>query len=330
MNDKVNTKDKKLVSLVIPVFNEQGLAGIFMQRVTEVCSGLKDYRFQFLFVDDGSSDGTLAELLQIQQQRAGAGTDDVCIVELSRNFGKEAALSAGLDAVSGDAVIPIDVDLQDPPELIPEMLQKWQEGYEVVLACRADRQSDNWLKRVTAAAFYRLYNAIDRPEIPANCGDYRLLDRAVVDALRRLPENQRFMKGLFAWVGFRSTAVPYVRPPRRAGRSKFNGWRLLDFALQGITSFSTVPLRLSLWLGLVTTVFALVYAIIIISRVLFYGVDAPGYASMMTVILFFGGLQLTGIGFLGEYLGRNYFESKRRPPYIIRKVHQRKKAGDSN
>ena len=261
----------------------------------------------------------MAVLLDLQRAHADM---DIRVIELSRNFGKEAALSAGLDAAEGDAVIPMDADLQDPPQLIPQMLRQWENGYEVVLARRVNRQTDNWLKRATAAAFYRLYNAIDKPEIPANCGDYRLLDRAVVDALRRLPENQRFMKGLFAWVGFRAASVPYSREKRRAGQSKFNGWRLIDFALQGITGFSVAPLRLSLLAGLLTTVLAAGYAAIIIFRVLYYGVDAPGYASMMTVILFFGGLQLTGIGLLGEYLGRNYFESKRRPSYIIRKIHQ--------
>ena len=306
----------RLISLVVPVFNEADGLAQFMARARAACGQAKGCRFQFLFVDDGSTDGSLAMLLEFQR-----ASKDVRVVELSRNFGKEAALSAGMDEAEGDAVIPIDADLQDPPELIPQMVREWQAGYEVVLACRSNRQSDNWLKRLTAAGFYRLYNAIDRPEIPANCGDYRLMDRAVVDALKRLPENQRFMKGLFAWVGFRTTALPYVRERRQTGRSKFNGWRLIDFALQGITSFSTVPLRLSLWLGLATTVFAAGYAFIIIFRVLYYGVDAPGYASMMTVILFFGGLQLTGIGLLGEYLGRNYFESKRRPPYIIRKRH---------
>ena len=313
---------KKLISLVVPAFNEEEGVALFLERAGAVCAGLEGYRFEFLFIDDGSVDDTLAALLDLQRERAEA----IRVLELSRNFGKEAALSAGLDLAEGDALIPIDADLQDPPELIPQLLREWERGYEVVLARRADRQSDNWLKRVTAAGFYRLYNAIDKPEIPPNCGDYRLLDRVVVDALRRLPENQRFMKGLFAWVGFRATSVPYRREKRRAGRSKFNGWRLLDFALQGITSFSTVPLRLSLMLGLLTTVFALSYALIIIFRVLYYGVDAPGYASMMTVILFFGGLQLTGIGFLGEYLGRNYFESKRRPPYIIRRIHQPRSA----
>lgn len=309
---------EKLISLVIPAFNEEEVLALFLERVGPVCSQLKAYRFQLLFVDDGSTDNTLTALLDLQRANPNIG-----VIELSRNFGKEAALSAGIDAADGDAVIPIDADLQDPPELIPQMIHEWENGYEVVLARRSDRQSDNWLKRVTAAGFYRLYNAIDKPKIPANCGDYRLLDKVVVQALRRLPENQRFMKGLFAWVGFRTTSVPYTREKRGAGRSKLDGVRLLDFALQGITSFSTVPLRLSLLLGFLTTVFALCYAAIIIFLVLYHGVDVPGYASMMTVILFFGGLQLMGIGVLGEYLGRNYFESKRRPSYVIRKVHHR-------
>ncbi|MGI9249596.1 MAG: glycosyltransferase family 2 protein [Pseudohongiellaceae bacterium] len=307
---------QKLISLVVPVFNEEEMVTLFLERAQAVCSQLEGYRFQYLFVDDGSTDNTLALLLDLQRTNP-----NIRIVELSRNFGKEAALSAGLDFSDGNAAIPIDVDLQDPPELIPQLIREWENGYEVVLACRSDRQSDDWRKRITAAIFYRLHNFIGKPTIPANCGDFRLLDRVVVEALRQLPENQRFMKGLFAWVGFRTTTVLYTREKRQAGSSKFNGWRLFDFAIQGITSFSTAPLRAALIVGVLTTFLALIYAAFIIFYVLFRGIDSPGYASIMTVVLFLGGLQLTGIGFLGEYLGRNYFESKRRPPYIVRKTH---------
>lgn len=307
---------KKTISLVVPVLNEEDSITPFMAEMTSCLARLDNYRFEFIFIDDGSTDGTLTALAVLA-----AKDKRVRIIELSRNFGKEGALSAGIDHADGDAVIPIDVDLQDPPHLIAKLIDQWEQGWEVVLAARSDRSSDTIVKSSTARLFYWLHNRISAPRIPANCGDFRLMDRVVVAALRRLPENQRFMKGLFAWVGFRTTTVEYVRDSRAAGQSKFNLLRLIDFAIQGFTSFSLAPLRMWHFLGLLASSFAVGFAIFIVVRTVVYGIDVPGYASLMTVVLFLGGLQLIGIGVLGEYLGRSYFEAKRRPAYIVRKIH---------
>ena len=242
------------------------------------------------------------------------------IVDLSRNFGKEAALSAGLATASGDAVIPIDADLQDPPALIREMAAKWEEGFEVVVAHRRDRSADSLVKRTTATAFYRLHNRMSDVKIPPHVGDYRLMDRAVVDVLNALPENRRFMKGLFAWAGFRTASVEYDRAPRGSGHTSFNGWRLWNLAVEGITSFSLLPLRIWTYVGAVVSLVSLLYGSWIVISTLIYGTDVPGYASLIVAILFLGGLQLIGIGIIGEYLGRNYLESKRRPAYVVRKL----------
>jgi glycosyltransferase involved in cell wall biosynthesis len=246
------------------------------------------------------------------------------IVDLSRNFGKEAALTAGLEAVTGQVVVPIDVDLQDPPEVILEMIARWREGYEVVLGHRVSRRNDSWAKQTSANWFYRLHNKISDQPLPENVGDFRLMDRCVVEALQTLPESRRFMKGLFAWVGFRTTHVDYERPERVAGESKFNGWRLWNFALEGITSFSTDPLKVWTYLGMCVSLVSFSFAIFIVLRTLFTGVDVPGYASLMVAVTFLGGLQLIGIGVLGEYLGRTYIESKRRPVYLVRRVYDAK------
>ena len=257
-------------------------------------------------------------LLSAQEQDA-----RIDVIDLSRNFGKEAALTAGLYAARGNAVIPIDADLQDPPELIPLMLEKWREGFEVVLAQRVDRRADSIAKRTSASWFYRLHNSIANPQLPENVGDFRLMDRCVIEAIKTLPESRRFMKGLFAWVGFTTTAIEYKRPPRTGGASKFNGWALWNFAIEGITSFSTDPLRIWTYLGFTVSVASFSYGAFIALKVLLFGVDVPGYASIMTTVTFLGGLQLIGIGVIGEYLGRTYLESKRRPTYIIRRHYSR-------
>jgi glycosyltransferase involved in cell wall biosynthesis len=248
----------------------------------------------------------------------------VTVLEFSRNFGKEPAMTAGIDASSGDCVIPIDADLQDPPALIAEMLKKWQEGAEVVLAKRVDRSSDSYAKRTTAVMFYRLHNALSHLQIPETVGDYRLMDRVVVDALKQLPERQRFMKGLFAWVGFKTVTIEYSRDARLAGETKFSGWKLLNFAIEGITSFSLMPLKIWIYVGLAGALFAFLYATFIILRTLIFGIDLPGYASLLVVTLFFGSLQLISLGVIGEYIGRIYFESKQRPLYLIRKKYSSK------
>lgn len=305
------------VSLVVPVYNEADTVGLFIKRVGEVFDALDTVRIEVVFVNDGSSDGTLDRLLDCQKR-----CPRVRVVDLSRNFGKEAALTAGLQAARGHVVVPIDVDLQDPPELILDMIAKWREGYDVVLGRRINRDADSWPKRVSATWFYRIHNWIAEPLVPENVGDFRLMDRAVVDALKELPESRRFMKGLFAWVGFRTAFVEYVRPERAAGSSKFNGWRLWNFALEGLTSFSTVPLRIWTYAGSIVALLSFLYGLLILARVLIFGVDVPGYASVFVAVTFLGGLQLVGIGVIGEYLGRTYLETKRRPVYVVRHIYQ--------
>lgn len=305
------------LSLVVPVYNEAETAALFVERVEQVFADPDAVRVEYVFVNDGSEDDTLDILLLLQRRIA-----RIRIVDLSRNFGKEAALSAGLRCATGQVVVPIDVDLQDPPELIPTMIERWREGYDVVLGHRIDRASDSWAKRASANWFYRIHNKIADPAIPENVGDFRLMDRQVVDALNDLPESRRFMKGLFAWVGFRTTHIDYSRPERVAGTSKFNGWRLWNFALEGITSFSTDPLKIWTYLGIAVSLSAFLFAILIVLKVVLFGIDVPGYASLMVAVTFLGGLQLIGIGVLGEYLGRTYLESKRRPVYLVRRIYE--------
>lgn len=298
----------------MPVFNELESIGLFINKVNEVFKNELLVHLEIVFINDGSTDDTLELLLNYQKE-----DPRLKIIDLSRNFGKEAALTAGLLAASGQVVVPIDVDLQDPPELILEMITKWRQGYEVVLGRRSNRDSESWSKRTCANFFYRIHNKMANRKIPENVGDFRLMDRCVVDALNTMPESHRFMKGLLAWVGFRTTQIDYIRPVRKAGITKFNGWKLWNLALEGITSFSTIPLRIWSYLGLLVSFTSLSFAALIVVKVLFYGIDVPGYASLMVAVIFLGGLQLIGIGVIGEYLGRNYIESKRRPVFLVRR-----------
>jgi len=300
------------LSIVCPMYNEADGLDTFFGRLLPTLEATRE-TFEILCINDGSRDSTLEQLRLCQQRHPG-----IRIVDLSRNFGKEAALTCGIEHARGDAVIPIDVDLQDPPELISEMLRVWRQGFDVVLAQRIDRSTDTPLKRKTAEWFYRLHNAIAEHPLPSNVGDFRLMDRRVIEALKQLPERRRFMKGLFAWVGFRQAMLPYVREKRHAGQSKFSGWRLWNFALEGLTSFSTVPLRIWTYIGGGIALLAFAYGLLIIGRTLILGRDLPGYASLITVTLFLGGIQLIGLGILGEYIGRLYGEAKGRPIYIIR------------
>ena len=310
------TSKKPLVSIVVPVFNESEAIPIFLAELSDHASG-SDFSFEFVFVDDGSTDSTLALLVQLRRRDS-----RLRIVELSRNFGKEAALSAGLDASRGDAVIPIDVDLQDPPSLIPEMLSKWQSGFDVVQCRRSCRASDSFAKRTSAKLFYRINNKMSSTEIPEDVGDFRLMDRAVVDAVAALPESSRFMKGIFAWVGFRTATIDYVRAPRAAGTSKLPFWGLWNLAIESITSFSTVPLRIWTYVGFSVSAAALGFGALVVGLAIFNSVSVPGYASLMVAVTFLGGLQLVGIGVVGEYLGRTYLEAKRRPVYVVRKTYE--------
>lgn len=308
-----------LLSIVVPFYNEEDAIDFFFTRMDEVLgANLSEYGIEYICVDDGSRDQTLSLL------RSRAVTDTrIRVVELARNFGKEAALTAGLTVTRGDIIIPIDADLQDPPEIIPEMVRLWaEEGYDVVEARRADRGTDTWLKRVSAQSFYKLNNMIAETPIPVNTGDFRLMTRRVVDVINALPERQRFMKGIFAWVGFRRAQTHFVREPRSAGSTKWNKWRLWNLALESITSFSTWPLRVWTYLGAAIALFAFMYGLILVIETILHGRDVPGYPSLMSAILFMGGVQLIGIGVLGEYLGRTYIETKQRPVFIIRQIYE--------
>lgn len=306
------------LSLVVPVYNEEAAITLFYYAVRE-SQALSEYDIEIVFVNDGSRDAT-------SRIAAGLAEKDplVVLVDFSRNFGKEPALFAGLEHASGDAVIPIDVDLQDPIEVIPALVERWQAGAEVVLAKRTDRQSDSFLKRRSAELFYQLHNWISEPKIEPNVGDFRLMARHVVDAILTLPERKLFMKGVLSWVGFNTEVIEYTRAERVAGETKFNGWKLWNLALEGITSFSTVPLRVWTYLGFGVATFAFIYAALLIIEKLTTGNPVPGYPSLMSTILFLGGIQLIGIGVLGEYIGRIYTESKQRPRYIVRRVVQSK------
>lgn len=307
-----------LVSLVCPFYNEELGVNAFFEAVTQEFAQLEKYAFEVICVDDGSKDDTLGQLIEISLK-----DPRFKVVELSRNFGKEAALTAGLDLAAGDLIIPIDSDLQDPPSLIGRLIQAWEaHDVDVVLAKRSNRESDTLGKRLSASAFYDIYNALAQIKIPNNVGDCRLMTRIVVDALKLLPEKQRFMKGLFAWVGFRTVTIEYTRDPRAAGTTKFSGWKLWNFALEGITSFSSLPLRIWTYMGVTGAMITSLYALFIVIRTLIFGVDLPGYASLLVAVLFLGSVQLIGIGVLGEYIGRTYMESKRRPTYLIRKTYQ--------
>lgn len=299
------------LSLVVPMHDEAEMCGIFFERVVPIMQGLTEH-YEIICVNDGSRDDTL-QLLMAYHLR----DPRIKIVNLSRNFGKEAALTAGIDFASGDAVIPIDADLQDPPELIPELVERWKEGFDTVIAVRRDRSSDSFLKRITAAGFYRVIGKLSEVPIPANAGDFRLLDRTVIQALIQLPERGRFMKGLYAWAGFNSTTVEYSRPGRAAGSSKWKLWGLWNFALDGIFSFTTLPLRVWSYAGLGIAFLSLLYGCFIIFHTIYFGVDVPGYASLIVVLLFFSGMNMIGLGILGEYMGRVFTEVKQRPLYII-------------
>jgi len=306
--------DAPMLSIVVPVKNEEHGIVPFVDRVGSILDKVcADSGWEILFVDDGSTDATLAAIL------AAHGRDPrVRALSLSRNFGKEAALSAGLDYAQGKAIVPMDVDMQDPPEVLPEMVAKWREGYEMVFGVRRCRDSDPFAKRMTAGLYYRAHNMVSSDKIPEHAGDFRLMDRSVVDVIRRLPERNRFMKGLFAWAGFKQAAVEYDRAEREHGTTNFNYWKLWTLALDGITSASTVPLRMWSYIGALVALFAIAYSTFLALDTLFFGNPVPGYASIMVSVLFLGGIQLISLGVLGEYVGRILTETKQRPLYVIR------------
>ncbi|MEW6276500.1 MAG: glycosyltransferase family 2 protein [Bacillota bacterium] len=305
-------KEFPTISIIVPMYNEAENIGPFYERLRKVLDEIGE-PYEIICVNDGSTDATLEKLLKLREK-----DQNVKVIDFSRNFGKEIALTAGLDFSSGMAIIPIDADLQDPPELIPHLVAKWKEGYEVVYATRKSRHGESWFKKLAAHAFYRLAEKIMDINIPRDTGDFRLMDRSVVEALKALRERNRFMKGLFAWVGFKQAAVHYEREPRHKGKTKWNYFKLCNLAIEGITSFSYVPLRLATYVGLVVALLAFLYAAYIVMVTLIYGNPVPGWPSLVTIVLFLGGVQLICTGILGEYIGRIYNEVKQRPVYMVR------------
>ena len=300
--------------VVVPAYNESEGLREFHKRLAAVLDQL-DLRSEVLYVDDGSSDDTYAVMESLRADPR------VATLKLSRNFGKELALTAGLDRADADAVIIIDADLQDPPELIPEFVRYWREGNDIVYGTRSSRAGETGLKKLTAAGFYRVMSRLSATPVPRDTGDFRLLSRRALDGLKQLRERQRFMKGLFTWVGYRQQAVVYDRDPRFAGTSKFNYWRLWNFALEGITSFSTAPLKIATYLGLISAVIAFVFGLFVFGKALLFGDPVRGYPTLMVVVLFLGGAQLMALGLIGEYLGRLYMEAKQRPLYLVDSHH---------
>jgi polyisoprenyl-phosphate glycosyltransferase len=302
---------RPVFSVVIPVFNEAEIVGEMHRRLAAVMATL-GASWEAIYVNDGSSDGTLRAIELLRH-----ADSHIAIVNLSRNFGKEIATTAGLDHAQGEAVIVIDADLQDPPEVIPRLVEAWRAGHDMVYAQRRRREGDSRLKKTTAAAFYRVMRCLGEVPLPENTGDFRLMSRRVVDAVQQLREHHRCMKGLFAWVGFPSTAVVYDRQPRGAGRSKWSLWKLWNLAIEAITGFSVAPLKVATYLGLAVALFAAVFGAQLILRTLVFGNPVAGYPSLMAVILFLGGAQLVTLGIIGEYLGRVFNETKRRPLYLV-------------
>ncbi|MGY3265397.1 glycosyltransferase family 2 protein [Lysobacter sp. HA35] len=300
------------LTVVVAAYNEAESLPLLHPRIVAACSSIEQIDARVLYVDDGSTDATWRVLCDIAANDA-----RVSLLRLSRNFGKEAALTAGLDLVDEGGALILDADGQDPPELIPTFVAKWREGFDDVHGTRTVRAGEGLMKRTTAHAFYRVIGRLSRTPIPADTGDFRLLSQRSLVALRQLRERHRFMKGLFGWVGYRSVAIPYQRDARLAGGSKFNFWRLWNFAIEGITSFSTAPLRLATYIGLVTAILAFLYAVWIVLKAFMWGDPVAGWPTMMAVILFLGGTQLIALGLIGEYLGRIYDESKRRPLYLV-------------
>ena len=309
------------LSVVVPLFNEADVVYELHRRLKYAMDGL-GLDWEVVYVNDGSRDTTLQQLETLR-----ASAPEVALVNLSRNFGKEIATTAGLDHARGQAVIVMDGDLQDPPELIPKLVAAWHDGADMVYAQRCMRQGETWLKKVTASLFYRLMRLLGDVPLPSDVGDFRLMSRRVVDALLLLREQHRFMKGLFAWVGFPTVAVTYVREPRAAGKTKWNYWKLWNLAIEGITSFSVAPLKLATYLGLATAVFAALFAGQLVVRTLLFGNPVAGYPSLMAVVMFLGGVQLITLGIIGEYLGRVFNETKQRPLYLVERYTPSQVAG---
>ena len=306
----------KKISILIPAYNEEEVLDILYARLGKLANDNKDYDFEFLFINDGSRDKTLDMIKGFAEM-----DKRVAYVNLSRNFGKEIAMIAGLDHVTGDATVVIDADLQDPPELIPEMIKYWEEGYDDVYAKRSSREGETWFKKFSSTAFYNILEKSTRVPIQKDTGDFRLLDRRAVEALKEFRESERYTKGMFSWIGFNKKEISYDRDPRAAGETKWNYGRLINFAIDGITSFTTGPLRFSTYMGVLISFAAFIYLLIVVFQAIFVGNTLAGYPSMMAVILFLGGVQLLSLGIIGEYVGRIFNETKRRPLYFVEEYH---------
>ena len=318
----------KSISILIPAYNEQEVLDKLFTRLANLANDTKDYNFEFLFVNDGSKDKTL-EIIRDYAEK----DPRVSYINLSRNFGKEIGMIAGLDHAQGDAVVIIDADLQDPPELIPQMIELWEEGYDDVYAKRKSREGETWFKKFTSRMYYKTLQSVTRIPIQEDTGDFRLLDRRVVEALKQFRESQRNTKAMFSWVGFYKKEIMYDRDPRAAGETKWNYVKLVELAIDGITSFTTAPLRISTYVGAAVSAFTFIYLLYLVIRTLFFGTDLAGYPSMMAVILFLGGVQLLSLGIIGEYIGRIFNETKQRPLYLIEEYHNgkdQKKARSKN
>lgn len=313
MSDENNTFGRKLVSILVPCYNEEAVLHEFYRRTVQVIDGMLRYDFQFMFVNDGSKDHTLDIMRELY------GKDGrVSYVNLSRNFGKEIAMIAGIDYLTGDAAIIMDADLQDPPELIPEMISWWEKGYQDVSAKRRSRAGESFFKKWSSHAFYTILQKMSSVPMQRDVGDFRLLDKQCLNALRLMRESQRYTKGLFSWIGFEKKEVLFDREARAAGKTKWNYWKLMNLAIEGITSFTIAPLRASAFVGCVLALVAILYMLFIVIRTLICGEDVPGYPSLVSIILFIGGIQLFFLGIIGEYLGRVFNESKFRPLYLVK------------
>ncbi len=307
----------KSIGIMVPAYNEEDVLEIFYDRITTVMDRLEQYNFNILFINDGSKDNTL-QILKTLSQR----DKRISYLSLSRNFGKEVAMAAGFDYIKGDAVIIMDADLQDPPELIPEMIEYWEQGYDDVYAKRKTRAGESWFKKITSYSFYRLLQRISRVQIQKDTGDFRLLDRRAVEALKRIRESQRYTKGMFSWIGFKKKEILFDRDPRAAGKTKWNYLKLIELAIEGITSFTITPLKIASYLGITVSTFSFIYMFIIVIKTLLWKESVKGYPSLMVVILFLGGVQLICLGIMGEYLGRIFNETKERPLYLIEEYYE--------
>ncbi len=313
----------KTISVVIPVYNENEVINSSYNIIKEVLEKLTQYDYEIIFVNDGSTDGTLDFLQEISKEN-----EKVKIISFSRNFGHQAAVTAGIQYVTGDAIVIIDADLQDPPELIPDMLKLWEEGYDDVYAKRKSRKGESFLKKFTSKMYYKMLQSVTNIEIQKDTGDFRLLDRRCVEALKSIRESQRYTKGLFSWIGYNKKEILFDRDPRAAGKTKWNYGKLINLSIDGLTSFTTTPLRFAAVMGILVSLAGFIYMLAIIIKTIIYGIDVPGYSSTMVVILFLGGIQLIFLGVIGEYLGRTFNESKRRPIYFVERYNEEKETNE--